>query len=395
MPRLFLQVGKRNTPHFSILLTVSIIIIILILLDPMGIAKLASAFQLLIFALICLAVIVMRESKIDSYDPGYHSPLYPWMQIMGIIAALVLIVEMGLISILFSTGLIILSGLWYWYYARSRVMRTGAIYHIFERLGQNRYTKLDSELRGILKEKGLRMNDPFDEIVANSKVIDIEHPKRFEEVVNLVSEFLETKLPITSDEITKHILTGTRMGATPVTHGVALPHFRVDGIEYAEMVLVRCKKGVDITVYNPITQEPEEEQKVGAIFFLISPEDNPTQHLRILAQIAGRVDEESFAKDWAYAENEQELKEALLRDERFMSLYVCIGTKTETMINKQLKDIKFPSGCLVAILKRGPDTLVPMGRTILNEGDRLTIIGDPNGMAELKREYIDDIQSEL
>jgi hypothetical protein len=41
------------------------------------IAKLASAFQLLMFALICLAVVVMRESQIEAYDPGYRSPFYP------------------------------------------------------------------------------------------------------------------------------------------------------------------------------------------------------------------------------------------------------------------------------------------------------------------------------
>ncbi len=55
----------------------------LVLLDVEKIAKLASAFQLLIFALVCLAVIVMRESRIESYDPGYRSPGYPWMQIFG------------------------------------------------------------------------------------------------------------------------------------------------------------------------------------------------------------------------------------------------------------------------------------------------------------------------
>ena len=62
-----------------------VIVLILIFLDPTKIAKLASAFQLLMFTLVCLAVIVMRESGLASYDSGYHSPLYPWMQLFGIV----------------------------------------------------------------------------------------------------------------------------------------------------------------------------------------------------------------------------------------------------------------------------------------------------------------------
>ena len=78
LPRYFLKMSKWSTPIFSIMATVGTIVVILLLLDPTGIAKLASAFQLMVFALICLAVIIIRESKIEAYDPGFKSPLYPW-----------------------------------------------------------------------------------------------------------------------------------------------------------------------------------------------------------------------------------------------------------------------------------------------------------------------------
>ena len=145
------------------------IVLILIFLDPTKIAKLASAFQLLMFALVCLAVIVMRESGLASYDSGYHSPLYPVDAVIrhGIFVY-VLIVQMGWLSSLFSAALILLGTLWYFKFARDKVNRDGAIYHMFERWGQKRDTGLDAELRGILKEKGLRDKDPFDEIAARS-----------------------------------------------------------------------------------------------------------------------------------------------------------------------------------------------------------------------------------
>ncbi len=389
LPPYFRRLGRFDTPVYSIVLTVSIIIVLLITLDPTGIAKLASGFQLLMFALVCLAVIIMRESKIDSYDPGYKSPFYPWLHIFGIISSLYLIFEMGSLPIIFSSGLVITGGLWYWFYARGKVERNGAIYHIFERLGQQRFKGLDTELRGILKEKGLRKGDPFDKIVTESKVFDIMEDITFPEAVNLSASLVSKHIPLSTDEIVKRIMEGTRVGATPVTHGVALPHFRCAGIEHSMLVLMRVKNGIDIPIFNPLTYKEEDVQRVAAVFFLISPEKDPTQHLRILAQIAGRVDDDSFVDEWNSAKDEQELKEALLHDDNFQALHILKGKKTELFINKELKYIKFPDGCLVALLQRGGEIIVPRGNTKILEGDRITVIGDPKGMKDLNKLYVD------
>ena len=39
------------------------------------------------------------------------------------------------------------------------------------------------------------------------------------------------------------------------------------------------------------------------------------------------------------------------------------------------------------MVRRSGQTLIPKGSTVLMEGDRLTIIGDPKGMIELKKQY--------
>ena len=140
MPRLFQHLNARGAPVHGVLVTMGVIVLILIFLDPTKIAKLASAFQLLMFALVCLAVIVMRESGLASYDSGYHSPLYPWMQLFGMLASCTLIVQMGWLSYLFSLGLILIGTIWYFKFARDKVNRDGAIYHMFERWGQRRHT---------------------------------------------------------------------------------------------------------------------------------------------------------------------------------------------------------------------------------------------------------------
>ena len=95
----FQTIGRFKTPHTSVIVTTIIMAAVLLLFDVEAVAKLASAFQLLLFGLINLSVIVMRESQIEAYKPGYKSPLYPWIQIFGMIISMWLIAEMGLLAV--------------------------------------------------------------------------------------------------------------------------------------------------------------------------------------------------------------------------------------------------------------------------------------------------------
>ncbi len=386
VPKAFENLNKHHVPAYSLIVTVLIIIAILIFLDPTGIAKLASAFQLLMFMLVCLAVIVMRESKLEAYDPGYKSPFYPWMQIVGIITPLFLVSKMGFLPIVFSTGLIIVAIMWYFYFGRKRVERTGAIFHVFARLGKQKNLSLESELRGILKEKGLRKEDPFDEIVARSVVIDVPTRKSFEEIVEEAAVILSKKIAHSSDEIKARILEGTRIGATPVTHNVALPHLRIDGLLQPEMILVRAQKGIRIHFVNPIIDK-EETQIVAAVFFLISPEKNPSQHLRILARIAGRIDEDSFEQEWKNARTKDEIRQTLIHDEKWISFKLSEDNASRELIGKKVMESKLPENALIAAIKRDGKTLIPKGNTLLKENDRLTIIGDPTAIKELEEKF--------
>ncbi len=376
LPRVFRYLTKRRTPTTSVYVTVVIVLAIVVFLDPSKIAKLAGAFQLLMFGLACLAVIVMRESHIESYDPGYRTPLYPWLQIFGLVAPIWLIAQMGWFPVLFSLALVVLGALWYIYYARKRVNRGGAIYHLFERLGRRRSTGLDRELRNILKEKGLRSEDPFEETVARSIVIDLDHARSFDEVVAMVAENIEHRVPGTAREIFDEFQQGTRVGATPVTHGVALPHIRKIGLMQAEIVFVRAKSGV--VVPPDEFHDADDEQVVHALFFLISPDEDPGQHLRILAQIAERVDDEDFMESWLAATSDQDLREMMLRDDRFLTFVLDRNEKSRAYIGKSIGQLDIPEGALVALVRRGEDVIVARGNTVLHEGDFLTIIGEPH-----------------
>lgn len=373
-PPFFRHLDKKNTPIRSIVVTVSLIILILLFLDPLKIAKLASAFQLLLFAMVCLAVIIIRESKIESYDPGYKSPFYPWMQIIGIVFPLILITQMGTMAISFSSLLLLLGFLWYWYYARHRVLRNGAIYHIFERLGKQRYEGLDREFRGILKDKGLRDDDPFDKIVMRSYALDAEENADFESLVTKASKWFSQLCSIDEKDLRKQFLDGTRIGATPVSKGVALPHIRVENLKRSEIVMLRSKNPISITVKSALSHYEEERHQVYAIFFLMSPEEQPGLHLRILAQIAGRVESEDFKDKWLFAADEQELKEAVLSPDIYQAVTVRTDNEYRDFIGRIVMDLSTEKSISICLIKRKNQVFVPTERTLIENADRLSII---------------------
>ena len=387
LPDRFAAISRFGTPTVALIATAVAMIMAIWTLDVLSVAKLASTFQLLIFALVNLAVIVMRESGLQAYDPGFKSPLYPGMQIFGLLAPFVLIAMMGLMPILFSIGLTGASLLWYFYYARPRVVRDGAVFHWFERLGARRFEGLESELRGILKEKGLREEDPFDEVVARSAVLDVADSADFAEATRQAAELLSRRVRTTADHLADGFMHGTSTGATPVSRGIALPHLRIPEASTPELVLVRSRSGIQVTVGDQFSDVHPHGEQLYAMFFLCSPEENPSQHLRILAGIAGRVDDEGFMDEWSGVEHAEELREVLLRDERFLSLRLVPDTSSGELIGKELRELDLPTGSLIALIRREDGFVVPDGSTVLEASDRLTIVGDPAAVRAIHSRY--------
>lgn len=383
VPPVLSRLDKNGTPLVSIALTVSLIIFVILFLDPIKIAKLASAFQLMMFALLCGAVIIMRESGLASYDPGYRTPLYPWIPIFGMLSPFFLIFQMGWLPTAFSLGLIAVGIGWFRFYGSDRVERTGAIYHVFERLGRSRHDALDTELRTILKEKGLRDEDPFEEVVLEAQVIEVESVPDFEDLIEQVAKALAKRTGESLETFREGFREGTKMGATPVAKGVALPHMYMPELDQPLLVLVRSVKDFQILA-GDIFGKRQLTDAVHAAFFLVSPKNDPSRHLRMLAQLANRIDRDDFDAAWRSAPNEMALREVFLRDDRYLSLRLVPGTKAGDWIDHQLFELGLPDGCLVAAIRRRNTTLVPRGATRLEEEDRLLLFGEPAALNQVR-----------
>ena len=386
LPSALHRVSRWGTPWVAVLATVALILLWLWLLDPSGIAKLAGAFQLIMFGLACVAVIVMRESGLAPYDPGFRAPFYPWVQIVGIVVPFPLIVEMGWMATLLSVVFIAFGLLWYGTYAREHVRREGAIYHVFERLGQQRNQGLEHELRQILKEKGVRDADPFEELIASSDVLDYDGTVPFSELLDRASQRLSRQLGVGTARLAQGLLEGTGTGLTPMSQGVVLPHLHLDSIDGPAMVLARVRGGIEIDTGTPDVP-PAQDELIQAAFFLASPAADHGRHLRTLAQIAGRVDDESFLTEWLEAEDNLELREVMLRDERMLVVEVLPEGASSKLAGMTIQAMALPDSTLAAMIRRRGQLVVPHDDTVIEQGDRLTILGSPRDIIDLRHRY--------
>lgn len=380
----FGALGRFRTPWFSIGVTALLMIVAIVSLPVEAIAKLASAFQLLLFSLLNVAVVIMRESRLEAYDPGYRSPLYPWMQIVGFVSPLWLIAELGQLAILFTLCLVAATVGWYFYYAAHRVERTGAIFHAFARLGERRHGDLEGELRVIAREQDLREGDRFEEVVARAGVLDYRAAVRLEELIGNAVDRLGAATGLPADRLRSRFAEEFRAGFVPVSRIAAIPHLRVAETERPALVIARCNGGIRLP---DCEDAPERLPDVGVVLFLVSPERGPGRHLRLLGHLATRVEETGFEERWWAAEGESALKATLLGGARMVRLLVVPGLATGAWIGRPLQRIRLPAGALVAVIHRRGHDIVPHGGTVLEAGDWLSVIGEAEAVRALEAGY--------
>lgn len=116
---------RFKTPSTSITLTGVVLLLLIAFVPIADIAKLASAFQILVFVLVNVAVVAFRRGTAE-YESEFHAPFYPWVQAVGVVGGLVLLTQMGTVPLLGAVCITAGGVAWYYVYARDRVDREGA-----------------------------------------------------------------------------------------------------------------------------------------------------------------------------------------------------------------------------------------------------------------------------
>ncbi|MBL7069511.1 MAG: amino acid permease [Candidatus Omnitrophica bacterium] len=303
---------KTRTPYISIIATSAFMITVILFLSLEDLVKTASTLKILLFIFVNLSIIVMRESRIQSYRPKFLSPLYPWIQLLGIIGYIFLIFMMGRTPLVI-TGVFVLCALfWYFIYARKRVKRQAALVHVIERITAKELVEatLPEELRDIIIERDEIIEDRFDLLIKKCEILDYDPPAdnpTAEDVFRVISDILSRRLDITEDKIFRLFMKREKETSTVIAPGLAIPHIIVEGRKKFDILVVRCKKGIIF---------PGAGQPVHTIFVLAGSRDERNFHLRALAAIAQIAQDKEFEKNWTEAPNTEALRNILLLSER-------------------------------------------------------------------------------
>ena len=125
-PDAFEHVSDRfDTPTVAILLTGAIMLVLILQVPIERIAKLGSAFKIVVFVMVNLSLVAFRESDVEGYDPDFQDPFYPWTQAVGVVGGLVLLTQIGFVPLVGAVCIVAVGLLWYLGYARRRTDREG------------------------------------------------------------------------------------------------------------------------------------------------------------------------------------------------------------------------------------------------------------------------------
>ncbi|MFP4434232.1 MAG: amino acid permease [Phycisphaerae bacterium] len=309
LPTPLSAVNRRfQTPHTAVGVTAAIIFLSLLLkLDIL--VEAASTVLILANVLSCLSVIVLRESGLQNYRPAFKAPLYPWLQIGGILGLGFVLFEMGIEAYFISAGLILVGFLTFWFYGRRRVSHESALLHLIERLtaGELVTGSLESELKQIVHERDEVALDRFDRLVEQAPVLDVKEHISASSFFDTAAKELADRLGLEASEIAEMLCRREEEGGTLLGPSLAVPHIIVPGETRFQLLLARAKKGIRFS---------DDAPEVKAVFVLAGSRDDRNFHLRALAAIAQIVQEKNFERRWMSATSPQGLRDILLLSSR-------------------------------------------------------------------------------
>ena len=316
LPSWLAKTNRRGVPVPAILVTGVFMALVILTLDLTNLVKAASSMMLILFLLVNLSLILMRESRIVSYRPQYRAPFYPLLPILGIIVSSFLIYSMGSLPLLLTAGFFVLTTLWTVLYHRENKGRDSALFRIVERMAARevRGARLSEELGEILLERDGVSEDRFDRLIRKAIVLDLTRKMTRNELFAKLAGAFTLRLDTGYEEVLRKLNEREDESTTMVTDNLAIPHIVLDSEEGFEVVLVRARDGI---CYDD-TSCPDEEKRPEPriVFALAGSASERNFHLQCLMAIAQITRTPEFKERWEEAFDEEELRLLVLLAER-------------------------------------------------------------------------------
>ena len=302
---------RYGVPRVAIILTGATIFLSLTLpLDLL--VKAASTVVLTAYVLAALAVIILRQIRLQNYRPTFKVPLYPWLPITGAVVFVLLIIDMGAATIEISLGLVVVATLVYVFYGRKRSNQEYALLYLIRSVTSRALVtrSLESELRDVVHERDQIERDEFDGIVERAKVLDVDMRVSRDELFSRVAELLSHRLNVDRSILYQGLIDREHETSTVISPFVAIPHVIIEGDKRFDVALVRCREGAR---FSPM------DNAVKAIFVIVGSRDCRNLHLKALAAIAYVVQHPEFEDRWMDTRQAEQLRDIFLLSRRVRS----------------------------------------------------------------------------
>ncbi|WP_227133693.1 amino acid permease [Halorubellus salinus] len=236
---------KFATPYRSIVVTGAFILAFIAYGNVEVLAKAGSVLHLVVYGLMNLGLIVMREADPEEYDPDFTVPFYPLTPILGALLSFGLITQMKPEEIQLSLVFIAVGLGWYLFYARTRADKQGI-------LGQYILSRRDDMPKAAVSAADSVAPDGGDYRV----MVPLANPKHEKDLITLASALAKQN---DGTVIATHIVT--------VPDQTTLEHARdnVDALDGTNDDLLEAARedaetfGVDVETHTIISHRAFEE----------------------------------------------------------------------------------------------------------------------------------------
>lgn len=140
------------------------------------------------------------------------------------------------------------------------------------------------------------------DLIDRAFIIDYFDDVTAESIVSTASKLLSQRLPESAERLADGLAECMNEESPVLSPGVLLHHVRLNNISQSELILVRCEPPLNLS---------HNEGPIEVFAFFVTPEDDPGQHLRVQAHLAGLLGRRTLLPEWRQASDEEELRASL------------------------------------------------------------------------------------